>query len=130
MAIVGVLFLVVFLTVLACIGLGMFYFRSKQKQQIRSMLRKAEEVPVEQPSALLRPVQTETSLSRFLARFDFLERQQASHPLLLHLWRGPIAGDEVAVLISTSYWLHMCRSGRADSAADCASQARQEHARL
>jgi tight adherence protein B len=54
--------------------LGMSYFRSKQKQQIRSMLRKAEEAPVEPPSALLRPVQTETSLSRFLGRFHFMER--------------------------------------------------------
>jgi tight adherence protein B len=74
MAIVGILFLVVFLTILACVALGMSFFRSKQKQQIRSMLRKAEEVPVEQPSELLRPVQTETSLTRLLRRFQFMER--------------------------------------------------------
>jgi tight adherence protein B len=74
MAIVGILFLVVFLTILACVALGMSFLRSKQKQQIRSMLRKAEEVPVEQPSELLRPVQTETSLTRLLRRFQFMER--------------------------------------------------------
>jgi tight adherence protein B len=74
MAIVGILFLVVFLTVLASVGLGISFFRSKQKQQIRSMLRKAEEVPIEQPSELLRPVQTETSLTRLLRRFQFMDR--------------------------------------------------------
>jgi tight adherence protein B len=74
MAIVGILFLVVFLTVLASVGLGISFFRSKQKQQIRSMLRKAEEIPVEQHSELLRPVQTETSLTRILRRFQFMER--------------------------------------------------------
>jgi tight adherence protein B len=75
MLIVCVLFLVVFLSVLACVGLGMSYFRSKQKQQIRSMLRRAEEMPVEQqPSELLRPVQSETTLTKMLRRFQFMER--------------------------------------------------------
>lgn len=74
MAIVAVLFFVVFLTVLACVGFGLSYFRSKQKQQIRSMLRKAEETPAEQRSELLRPAQVEDTFSKFLRRFEFMDR--------------------------------------------------------
>ncbi len=74
MIVIAVLFVVVFGTVLACIGLGLSYLRSKQKQQIRSMLRKAEESPAEQRSEFLRPAQIENSLSRFLQRFQFTGR--------------------------------------------------------
>ena len=68
------LFLVVFVTVVACVGLGMSYFRSKQKQQIRSMLRKAEASPAEQRSELLRPAEVEDALGKFLSRFEFMDR--------------------------------------------------------
>lgn len=74
MFIVTVLFLVVFLTVLGCVGLGLSYFRSKQKQQIRSMLRNAEATPAEQRSELLRPAEVEDLLSKFLRRFQFMDR--------------------------------------------------------
>ena len=74
MFVVAGLFLVVFLTVLLCIGLGMSYLRSKQKQQIRSMLREAEAAPAEQRTELLRPAEVENSLSRFLSRFQFMDR--------------------------------------------------------
>ncbi len=71
---IAVLFVVVFLTVLLCVGLGFSYFRSKQKQQIRSMLRKAEATPAEQRSEFLRPAEVENSFTRFLARFQFMDR--------------------------------------------------------
>ena len=74
MVIAVVLFFVVFLTVLGCVGLGFSYFRSKQKQQIRSMLQKAEQTPIEQRSEFLRPAQVEDFLSRFLRRFQFMDR--------------------------------------------------------
>ncbi len=74
MFVVVVLFLVAFLSVLACVGLGLSYFRSKQKQQIRSMLRKAEATPAEQRSDFLRPAEVETVLSKFLGRFQFMSR--------------------------------------------------------
>ncbi|MBV9613254.1 MAG: hypothetical protein JO091_12335, partial [Acidobacteriaceae bacterium] len=59
---------------LGCVGLGFSYFRSKQKQQIRSMLQKAEQTPIEQRSEFLRPAQVEDFLSRFLRRFQFMDR--------------------------------------------------------
>lgn len=74
MALVIVLFVVVFVTVLVCIGLGLSYFRSKQKQQIRSMLRKAEAAPTEQRSELIRPAEVEDKLTKFLRRFQFMDR--------------------------------------------------------
>lgn len=74
MLIVAALFLVVFLTVLGCVALGLSYFRSKQKQQIRTMLRKAEATPAEQRSEFLRPAEVEDFLSRFLRRFEFMDR--------------------------------------------------------
>ncbi len=74
MVVVVVLFVVVFLTVLACVGFGMSYFRSKQRQQIRSMLRKAEETPAEQRSEFLRPAQVEDWLAKLLRRFQSMNR--------------------------------------------------------
>jgi tight adherence protein B len=71
---VGVLFAAVFLTVVLSVGLGTSYFRSKQKQQIRVMLQKAEATPAEQRSELLRPAEVEDNLSRLLSRFHFMER--------------------------------------------------------
>ena len=68
------LFLAVFLTVVVSVGLATSYFRSKQKQQIRSMLQKAEATPAEQRSELLKPAETEDTLRRFLSRFTFTER--------------------------------------------------------
>jgi tight adherence protein B len=67
------LFFVVFFTVIVCVGLGFSYFKSRQKQQIRSMLRNAEaSTPVEQARAvpLLRPADVEDLLSKFIRRFE------------------------------------------------------------
>ncbi len=74
MLIAVALFVVVFATILVCVGLGQSYFRSKQKQQIRSMLQKAEATPAEQRSEFLRPAEKEDKLGEFLARFRFMDR--------------------------------------------------------
>ncbi|HZS56274.1 MAG TPA: type II secretion system F family protein [Bryobacteraceae bacterium] len=71
---VTVLFAAVFITVVLSVGLGTSYFRSKQKQQIRSMLRKAEATPAEQRSELLRPAEVEDNLTKLLSRFQFMDR--------------------------------------------------------
>jgi tight adherence protein B len=74
MFIVLIVFAVVFATVMACIGLGLSYFKFQQKQQIRSMLQKAEASPAEQRAELLRPAQGENRLSKLLGRFEFMSR--------------------------------------------------------
>lgn len=75
MALVLVLFAVSFLTILLCVGLASSFFKSKQKQQIRSMLQKAEAVPAEQRSSeMLRPAQVADALSKLLRRFKFMDR--------------------------------------------------------
>lgn len=68
------LFVAVFLAVVVAVGLATSYFRSKQKQQIRSMLQKAEATPAEQRSELLRPAEVQDILTKFLSRFDFMDR--------------------------------------------------------
>jgi tight adherence protein B len=55
------------------VGLATSYFRSKQKQQIRSMLQKAEATPAEQRSELLRPAEVEDKLTKLLSRFHFID---------------------------------------------------------
>ncbi len=60
---------------MACVGMGLSFFRSKQKQQIRSMLRKAEAIA---RRAALRissaRANRKISFSKFLRRFQFMER--------------------------------------------------------
>ncbi|HEX4750892.1 MAG TPA: type II secretion system F family protein [Bryobacteraceae bacterium] len=73
MVVVVVLFLTVFLAIMVSVGLAMSYFRSKQKQQIRSMLQKAEATPAEQRSELLRPAAVEDKLSKLLSRFHLID---------------------------------------------------------
>ena len=73
MFVVIVLFGAVFLAVMVSVGLAMSYFRSKQKQQIRSMLQKAEATPAEQRSELLRPAEKEDKLTKLLSRFHFID---------------------------------------------------------
>ncbi|MFL6351479.1 MAG: type II secretion system F family protein [Bryobacteraceae bacterium] len=64
-----------FLVVLGCVGLSTAYFKSRQKQQIRSMLQKAEATPAEQRSSeLMRPAHVEDFVSKLLRRFQFMER--------------------------------------------------------
>ncbi len=74
MLVVIVLFAAVFLTVVLAVGLGTAYFRSKQKQQIRNMLQKAEATPAEQKSELLRPAEVQDRLTKLLGRFQFMDQ--------------------------------------------------------
>lgn len=76
MALLSLLFLVVFATVVGCVGLGFSYLKSKEKQQIRSMLRNAESsAPAEQRTVQwLRPADVEDTLSRLIGRFQVVER--------------------------------------------------------
>jgi tight adherence protein B len=76
MAIAGIVFLVIFGTILFCVQLASKYFKSKQKQQIRSMLRSAEATaPAEKrDTAFLRPADVQDGLAKLLRRFQFMER--------------------------------------------------------
>jgi tight adherence protein B len=75
MAVLLAIFAITFLVILGCVGLATAYFKSRQKQQFRSMLEKAESSPVEQPAApLLRPAHVEDFLSKLLRRFEFMGR--------------------------------------------------------
>lgn len=76
MLLAGILFVIVFATVLASVGLGTSYFRSKQKQQIRAMLQKAEEASPERSSSVeyIRPAEVDDFLAKLLRRFSFMDR--------------------------------------------------------
>jgi tight adherence protein B len=76
MALAAILFFVVFATVIGCVGLGFSYFKSQQKQRIRSMLRSAEATsPADQRTVqLLRPADVEDLLTKFIRRFKIAER--------------------------------------------------------
>lgn len=74
---IGAVFVIVFLTVMACVAIGTSYFRSKQKQQIRSMLQKADAGGPEQRAAtveFIRPADVDDVLTTFLRRFEFMDR--------------------------------------------------------
>lgn len=75
MTIAIILFLLTFVIVFGCIGLGLAFFKSKQRKQIRTMLQKAEEHPAEQRiSELVRPATVEDQLTKLLRRFQFMDR--------------------------------------------------------
>jgi tight adherence protein B len=75
MALLIVLFVLIFTVTLLCVGFGLSYFQSKQKQQIRSMLRHAQATPAEMRSAqFLKPDEDESFLANLLARFQFMDR--------------------------------------------------------
>ena len=75
MALLIPIFLVAFVSILGVVALATSYFKSKQKNQIRSMLRKAEASPAEQRSSfLLREDAEDNSLADFLKRFSFAGR--------------------------------------------------------
>ncbi|MBV9675807.1 MAG: type II secretion system F family protein [Acidobacteriaceae bacterium] len=70
-----VLFIIIFVIVLLCAGFGMSYFRTKQKQQIRTMLRHAQATPAEQRNAqFLKPEEEGNVLAKWLGRFQFMNR--------------------------------------------------------
>ena len=75
MAILIPIFLAAFASILAVVGISTSYFKSKQRNQIRSMLRNAEASPAEQRSgSLLRESKEENGISDLLKRFSFIER--------------------------------------------------------
>lgn len=70
-----VLFLIIFVIVLFCVGFGMSYFRTKQKQQIRTMLRHAQATPAEQShTQFLKPEEEGNVLAKWLDQFQFMDR--------------------------------------------------------
>jgi tight adherence protein B len=74
---VFVLFIVCFATIVLVVGFASKYFKAKQKEQIRSMLRKAEEAPAlrsTQSADLLRPLESGEALTKFLSNFAFIEK--------------------------------------------------------
>ena len=75
MAILIPIFLAAFASILLVVGLSTSYFKSKQRNQIRTMLRNAEASPAEQrASTLLRDNEETDGLATLLKRFSFVER--------------------------------------------------------
>ena len=75
MAILIPIFLVAFASILVVFGLAASYFKSRQKQQILSMLRNAEASPAEQrASKLLKESDEPNAFSDLLRRFSFAAR--------------------------------------------------------
>src|SRR5258708_15617255 len=76
MAIVVVIFVAVFGTILLCVAVASSYFKKKQTTQLRSMLRKAEGGPGGQSVTTnwLRRANVEDGLSRLLKKFQFTGR--------------------------------------------------------
>ncbi len=74
MILLAVLFVLIFGVTIACIGFGLSYFKTVQKNQIRAMLRKAEASPAEQRSQLLRQAEAVNFLNTFLRRYSFMAR--------------------------------------------------------
>jgi tight adherence protein B len=75
MAILIPIFLAAFASILLVVGLSTSYFKSKQRNQIRSMLRNAEASPIAQrTSTLLRDDKQTSGISELLKRFSFIER--------------------------------------------------------
>lgn len=76
LGLVFILFIVCFGSIVLVFGLFTKYFRAKQKEQIRSMLRKAEEAPSHRMAKyadLLRPLEGD-GFAKFLAKFAFIQK--------------------------------------------------------
>ena len=75
MGLIVILFVVCFVTILVCVGVASSYFKSQQTQQIRNMLRKAEEAPVRQIGAdYLKPAESTDSLAKLLRHFKLIDK--------------------------------------------------------
>ena len=73
MILLVILFLLVFGLTLACVGFGLSYFKTRQKNQIRAMLHKAEASPAEQRSQLVKKEEQNSFLNTLLRRYQFTE---------------------------------------------------------
>jgi tight adherence protein B len=77
------LFVVCFATILMVFGFSTKYFQAKQKEQIRSMLRKAEEAPIKgsgsaiRTADLLRPDSSGEGFAKLLSHFAVIEKLDA-----------------------------------------------------
>src|SRR5579885_1940465 len=68
-------FICLFLVVLLAVGLGQAFLQSRQKQQVRAMLRRAESRPKQQQELeLLRPENVEDPLTRALGKLGLFAR--------------------------------------------------------
>jgi tight adherence protein B len=75
MAILIPIFLAAFASILVVVGIFTSYFKSKQRNQIRSMLRNAEASPAEQRTgAMLREKDEDGSMADLLKRFSIIEK--------------------------------------------------------
>jgi tight adherence protein B len=91
------LFVIIFVVVLLCVGFGLSYFQTKQKQHIRMMLRNVHATPAEQRSAqFLKPDEDEDLLAKLLNRFQFMSRLDLILEQAGKSWTG-------AKLISVSF---------------------------
>jgi tight adherence protein B len=63
------IFICLFLVVILAVGLGQAFLQSRQKQQVRTMLRRAQSNPKQPELQLLRPENVEDPLTRALSRF-------------------------------------------------------------
>jgi tight adherence protein B len=97
------IFLAAFASILVVVGISTSYFKSKQRNQILSMLRSAEASPATQRTgSLLRENREESSLSDLLKRFSFVAKldlmieqsgqKTTSSKLLLFSLFGLVAG--------------------------------------
>ncbi len=69
------IFLVAFASILVVVGISTSYYKSKQRNQIRSMLRNAEASPAEQRSStLMRDKVEDRGIADLFKRFAFVER--------------------------------------------------------
>ncbi|HMF79092.1 MAG TPA: type II secretion system F family protein [Bryobacteraceae bacterium] len=72
---IAVVFLVIFAVILLCVKGAFFYFKSRQKQQILSMLRTAEaRTAGQRETQFLKPADIEDALAKLLSRFRFMEK--------------------------------------------------------
>ncbi len=69
-----VVFGFLFLVILLCVGLGQAFLVSRQKQQVRSMLRRAESKATEPRPDLLRPEAVQDLLTKALSRIGAFSR--------------------------------------------------------
>ncbi len=74
MLLFSIIFVVLFVIVLLCIGLGQAFIVSRQKQQIRTMLKRAESEAGKRRPDLLRPEAEEHALSKALDGVASLRR--------------------------------------------------------
>ncbi len=77
MILFGGIFVVIFLVILLCVGLGQAFLVSQQKNQIRNMLKRADSVAIKRGPDFLKTEVQEDSLSKTLNNIKALDRVTA-----------------------------------------------------